>query len=305
MAVPDIQRFPGKTVAMTTFDTSILSLYANVGSPSLNAADSALLGILYGNSSSNSPGTSGQSPVQALLSAQKNETTGVKLTAQQPDVKTAMAAFTKAVNGASNLTAALANPVVLNVLLTANGMSDQIGNTALAVKVLTSNLNDPNSLANVLTDTRWKTLAQTYNLSVNGLSILQNPTTISAIAQGYAQMTWETNQDASTPGISAALTFIQQAASITSIDGVLSNATVRNVVTTALGVPEQIAFQSLNAQEQAISTRLNVKDLQDPTFVQNFAERFLIMNNVNSSSLPSASSTDITALATELATAGG
>jgi hypothetical protein len=265
-----------------------------------------LLNALYGNGTSSSQGTSGLSPVEALLSAQKNETAGVQMTAQQPDVKTALAAFTKAVDSATSLNAALANPAVLNVLLTANGMSDQIGNTALATKVLTSNLNDPNSLANVLTDTRWKTLAQTYNLSVNGLSVLQNPATISAITQGYAQMTWETNQNASTPGISDALTFIQQAGSITSVDGVLSNATVRNVVTTALGVPQQIAFQSLNAQEQAISTRLNVQDLQSPSFVQNFAEQFLIMNNMNSSSSSSsASPTDVTTLAVQLASTGG
>jgi Protein of unknown function (DUF1217) len=290
---------------MTTYDPSILSLFSSITSSSANTADSALLSVLYGNGTSASQGASGQSPVQALLSAQRNETAGVQTTAQQPDVQTAMAAFTKAVTGATSLNAALANPAVLNVLLTANGMSDQIGNTALATKVLTSNLNDPNSLANVLTDTRWQTLAQTYDLSTNGLSVLQNPNTIAAITQGYAQVTWENNQDAATPGISDALAFIQQAGSITSVDGLLSNATVRNVVTTALGVPEQIAFQSINAQEQAISSRLDVNDLQDPTFVQNFAERYLIMNNMNSSSSSSTSSTDITTLATQLAAAGG
>ncbi len=62
----------------------------------------------------------------------------------------------------------------MNVLLTANGMSDQIGYTALATKALTSNLSDPNSLANTLTDTRWKTLAETYNFHANGLSSIQN-----------------------------------------------------------------------------------------------------------------------------------
>lgn len=286
---------------MTTLDSSILSLFTSIGtSSSSNNADAALLTTLYGGGTTTSQGASGQSPVQALLSAQQNQTADVKLTAQQPDVKTTIAAFTKAASGARSLTAALNNPAVLNVLLTANGMSDQIGNTALAVKVLTSNLSDPNSLANVLTDTRWKTLAQTYNLSVNGLKVLQNPSTIAAITQGYAQMTWENDQNASTPGIADALTFIQQAASITSVDGVLSNATVRNVVTTALGVPAQIAFQSINAQEQAISTRFDVKDLQNPAFVQNFAERFLVMNNLNVSSSSSSSSTDITTLATEL-----
>ncbi len=292
---------------MTTLDSSILSLFTNITASSPAAgADAALLNTLYGGGTTGGQGVSGQSPVQALLSAQQNEKAGVALTATQPDVKTAIAAFTKAVNSAPSLTAALNNPAVLNVLLTANGMSDQIGNTALAVQVLTSNLSNANSLANVLTDTRWKTLAQTYNFSVNGLNVLQNPSTVAAITQGYAQMTWENNQNATTPGISNALAFIQQAGSITSVDGLLSNVTVRNVVTTALDVPAQIAFQSLNAQEQAISSKLNVSDLQNPTFVQNFAERFLIMNNLNAGGSTSPSPTNITTLATQLqGTTGG
>jgi hypothetical protein len=72
------------------------------------------------------------------------------------------------VNAARNVTQLLSNPAVTNVLLTANGMSDQIGYTALAIKALTSDLSDPSSLVNTLSDTRWKTLAQTYNFGKRG-----------------------------------------------------------------------------------------------------------------------------------------
>ena len=118
--------------------------------PSSSSSGASLLDALYGIGGSGGP--SGQNPVQALASAEQNETAEVKQTAKQADVKMTMAAFTKAVNGAKSVKALLANPAVMNVLLTANGMSDQIGYTALATKVLTSNLKDPNSLANTLTD---------------------------------------------------------------------------------------------------------------------------------------------------------
>lgn len=279
------------------YDSSLLALYAHIGTSAATDPAATLLGTLYGNGTSGSKAASGQAPVAALLTAQRTEVSGVKLTAQQADVKTAMAAFTKAVGNAKTLSDALKNPAVLNVLLTANGMSDQIGSTALATKVLMSNLSDPASLANVLTDSRWKTLAQTYNFPANGLAALKNPATVAAITQGYAKITWEKAQDAATPGVSAALTFIEQAGTITSVDGILGNTTVRNVVTTAFDVPKQIAFQSLNAQEQAISTRLNVKDLQDPKFVQTLAERFMVMNNMSTGTPSSAAPTNITTLA--------
>jgi hypothetical protein len=258
-------------------------------------AGSSLLDTIYGIGGTSA---SAPNPVQALQSAEQNQTLDVKVTAAQPMVKTAMAAFTQAVNGAKSMTQLIANPAFMNVLLTANNMSDQIGYTALATKALTSNLSDPNSLANVLTDTRWKTLAQTYSFSASGLQSFQNPATIASIANAYATATWQTNQDSVTPGLSNALAFKAQASTITSVDQILGNPNMRTVVTTALGIPEQIAFQSINAQEQAISTRVDITQFQDPKFVESFIQRYLIANAANASS-SSSTTPDLTTLAVQ------
>ena len=220
------------------------------------------------------------------------------MTAAQPMVKATVAAFTQAVNSAKSMTQLLANPQFMNVLLTANGMSDQIGYTALATKTLTSKLSDPSSLVNTLTDTRWKTLAQTYDFSSSGLKSFQNPATIATIANAYATTEWETSEDNVTPGLANALSFKSQASSITSVDQILGNPTMRKVVTVALGIPEQIAFQDLWAQEQAISTRVDIRKFQDPTFVANFTQRYLLNN-------ASASSSSSTGNSTTLASQGG
>ena len=263
--------------------TSLFSASFGSGDPLLNA--------VYGLG-----GTSAVNPVPALLSAEQNQTQDVKLTAAQPDVQHAITAFTQAVTSAKSVTQLLANPAVMNVLLTANGMQDQIGYTALATQALTSNLSDTNSLANQLTDTRWKTLAQTYNFATDGLKAIQNPSAIASIAQAYATATWETSQDSITPGLSNALAFKAQAASMTSVDQILGNPTMRTVVTTALGIPEQIAFQTLNAQETSITTRLDIRQFQDPHFVEAFAERYLI---ANSGSASATSAPDLTTLAVQ------
>ena len=268
-----------------------VSYLTSLFSASFGAGD-AMLDAIYG---IGGPSTT-QNPVQALQSAEQNETQDLKVTAAQPAVQMAIKQFTQAVNSATSVTQLLSNPMVMNVLLTANGMSDQIGYTALATKALTSNLGDPNSLANTLTDTRWKTLAQTYNFAANGLSAIQNPAAIASIAAAYTQSTWETSEDSVTPGLSNALAFKAQASSITSVDQVLSNPTIRTVVTTTLGIPEQIAFQDLGAQELAISSQLNVSQFQDPKFVENFAERYLI---ANSSSASASSTPDLTTLAVQ------
>jgi hypothetical protein len=285
---------------MSGFNPNILTLFQGIGSPSSNSADETLLNTAFGNSSASGAASSGIPPITALQSAQKGETAGVAATEKQASVQTALAAFTKAVDSATSVTQALNNPAVLNVLLTANGLSDQIGNTALAVNVLTSNLSNTNSLANVLTDTRWKALAQTYNLNANGLKALQSTSVQTAIAQGYAQVTWQNDQNAQTPGISNALTFIQQASTITNVDQILGNSTLLNVVETALDIPETIANQDLGTQEQTISAKLDVSQLKDPAFVQRFAEQYIVANNSGTTAL--SGSTDLTTLAVQAET---
>ena len=81
--------------------------------------------------------------------------------------------------------------------------------------------------------------------------------------------------DEQLPGLGTALLFKRTAASLE----VLGSALGREVVTTALGLPKEIALQSLVAQEKAINQRLNVVDLQNPEFVDRLAQRYLIQLN--------------------------
>ncbi len=253
-----------------------------------------LLQTLYGGGQSISTG--GGQPLQALSQAEANQTQDIQTTAAQPDVQRAISQFTTAVGKATSVQQLLSNPAVLQVLLTANGLGDQTQYTALAQKALTSNVNDANSLVNQLSDTRWKTVAQTYDFASKGLSVIQSPQVISTIANAYAEVTWRNSLDATTPGLSNALTFRQEASGITSVDQILGDSVLRTVVTTALGIPEQIAFQPLEAQEKAISSQLNISQFQDPQFVETFAQRYLLGAGQASSA---STTTDLTSLAVQ------
>ncbi len=193
----------------------------------------------------------------------------------------AISAFTAAVNSATSPAELLSNPTVMQVLLTANGLSDQVPYTALATDTLLSNPSDPNSLVNQLTDSRWLPVVETYDFATQGLSVIQDPAVISTITNGYAEYTWLSSLDQVTPGLSNALTFRAQASSITSVDQILGNQTMFDVVTGALGIPEQIVYQPLAAQQQAITSRLDISQLQNPQFVQSFVQRYLIAQQAN------------------------
>ena len=246
-------------------DTS--ALYgSNAGS-----AGSSILSILSG-----AGAASGGNALAALAKAERDKTRDIAQTAKQPQVAREIAVFTKAVANANSPADLLKNPQVLDVLLTANGLGDQAPYAALARKALLSDTTKAGSVANKLSDTRWKTVAKTYDFANKGLSVIQNPKVLATLANGFAEVTWRQSLDAATPGLSNALSFRAAAAGVTSVDQILGDSTLRTVITGALGIPPQIAFQQLGAQEHAISSRLDLSKLKDPKFVEGMAQRYLL-----------------------------
>ena len=237
-----------------------------------SSSSTGLLGALYGTA------TATGDPIAALVGAETNETKDVAATAAQPTVQRDIAAFTKAVQGATSVTALLANPTVLKVLLAANGLGGQEQYPALAQKALTSDPSDTTSLANQLSSTNsaWLATAKIYQFATKGLSVLQQPAVISTVTNAYAEYTWRQGLDQSTPGLSNALTFRSEAGSITSALQILGDPVMRDVVTTALGLPLTIAEQPIEAQEQAITSRMDVTQFQSASFTEQFVRRYLL-----------------------------
>lgn len=262
--------------------SGLVSLFSSIG-----GSTNPVLSALYG-----SGGTRTGNPVQALQTAERNQTQDVAITAAQPAVARDIAAFQKAVTSATSPAQLLANPTVQKVLLTASGMSDQIGFSALIKQALLSDPGNQSSLINQLTDTRWKTVNQTYNFATQGLSVIQTPSVLAKISNDYAQQLWMQSLDATTPGMSNAISFLGTASSIKSVYQILGDPIMRSVVTTTLGIPQQIAFQDLNAQQTAISSRVDISYFKDPNFVNAFTQQYLLAAAGNSSTTGSGTSLD-------------
>jgi hypothetical protein len=241
-----------------------------------------LLSAIYGNSSGTSAAPS-LDPLGDLTRAETNSTKAIAQTAVQPQVAKDIAAFRAAVASAKDPATLLQNPTVLKVLLTANGLGDQVSYTALVQKALLSNTKDTNALAVKLPNTSWKSTASTYDFANKGLAVIQDPDVLNTIADGYAEVLWRQSLDTTTPGLSKALTFRDKASTITSALQILGDATLRSVVLTGLGIPPEIAYQDLPAQELAITNRLDITQFKDPKFVEKFAQRYLIQNNLAAS----------------------
>ncbi len=267
-------------------------------------AVASILSALYSGSSSSLPTTtfvSSGNPITDLKLAQEEQTAGVAKEALQPQIVNAITAFKTAVANSSSIQSALSNPDVQKVLLTANGLTSYIGETALVQKVLLSDPKDTTSLVNQMANATWLNTVNTYNFSQNGLAELKNPKTIATLANTYAEMQWRQGLNQATPGLSNALTFLSQASAITSVSDIYDNLTNFDVVTTALGIPTSTAFQDASAQQTAIASRLDISKLQDRSYVTNITDQYLLTMQENSQA-NSGSGTDLTTLAVQ---AGG
>lgn len=246
--------------------------------PLTGSTSGDILDALYGS------GAVDMNPLQSLQTAEAGKTADISRTAADPQVKRDLDAFSAAVAKAKTPADLLSNPVVLKVLLTANGLGDQADYTALARKALLSDPAISTSLVSRLTDTRWKPVAATYRFATKGLTVLHATGVLPTLKRAYAEVLWRQSLDTATPGLSNAISFRERASTITSVDQILGDPTLRTVVTTALGIPQEIAFQDLGAQEKSISSRLDISKFKDRHFVDGLTQRYLLAAQGTSSS---------------------
>jgi Protein of unknown function (DUF1217) len=239
--------------------------------------ETAMLNALFSNGNAGpSTAVSTGNPLTDLKLAQKNQTADVAAEAKVPQVARAITAFTTAVNSATSIQQALQNPAVMQVLLTASNLSLYINEPAVAQKALLSDPNDPNSLVNKLGNTTLLNTTKSFDFATKGLGALKNSSVMASLTQGYAEVMWRQSLDQATPGLANALTFLTQASSIKTVDDILGDSTNRAVVLGALGIPEQIAFQDLTAQEQAVSSRVTIAHFQNMTYVTILTDQYLL-----------------------------
>jgi hypothetical protein len=224
---------------------------------------------------------SGMSPKVAIEQAAKNEAKQRKQIAEQPMTEKDIARYTKVVKKAKTIDDVLNDPIARKVFLKANGLGQYQDAVGLAKKALASDPTDSSSVAQKLSSIQggWLDVVLKYNFELFGVGKLQTSDALKEVTNNYVGELRLDMLDQQMPGLGTAILFKQIATKLDSPIKVLGSGIGREVVTTALGLPKQLAVQSLNAQEKALTQRIDVKKFKDPDFVDRIAQRYLIMLN--------------------------
>lgn len=238
--------------------------------------------ILTSKGGSSGGGLSNVGSIRAALdNADKNEARQRAQIAKDPIVKKDLARYAKVVKEAKTLDELLDDPVARRVFLKANGLGDQADAVALAKKALSSDLGDGSSLAYRLSGVNgnWLATAKQYDFHTFGIGLLKTNIATEEVAKNYIGEKRLDMLDEQLPGLGSAILFKSIAADLDTPIKILGSALGREVITTALGLPRQMAIQSLEAQSAAILQRLDPKKLKKPEFVDQLVQRYLIQLN--------------------------
>jgi hypothetical protein len=206
--------------------------------------------------------------------------------ARDPQITRRLEQFTRALEKAPDLKAALRDPRVLGVVLPALGLADGVSQPGLALRALTADPKDKEGLLARLPDRRWKSAAEALNLAERGIAALRDPKVQARLAEGLRRVTWQGELDAGQPGLSDAMLFRERAASAKTAYDVLGDPVLRRVVTGALGLPQQMAVQPVETQARAIASRVDIAKLQNPREVAKLAERYVVATAGSGSAAP-------------------
>lgn len=210
------------------------------------------------------------------LSRAGEETRALDRLGREPAQQRAMDQFRRAVERAPDARAALRDPRVLQVLATALGLPDMVQQPGLAQRALLADPTQTDALVNRLRDSRWKAGAEALRLDQRGIAALRDPAVQARLQEGLLRARWRQELEGAQPGLGDAQLFRDTAASADGAFAVLGNPILRRVVTGALGLPKELAIQSVETQARALEARLDLDKLKDPKEVQRLAERYLV-----------------------------
>jgi len=217
----------------------------------------------------------------ALDNAEKFEARQLAQAAKDPQVQREMARYEKVLKSAKSLDDVLDDPVARRVFMTANGLKGYVDYIGMAKKVLASDPFDKASQAAKLqaVEGAWLDTVRKYPVGRTGLSVLTAPAAIAEVRNNYIAEKRLDALDQQMPGLGSAILFKQGAPKLKNAVEVLGSGLGRDVITTAFGIPKQIAVQSIEAQARIISQRIDIAKLQKESYVDAIAQRYLLVLN--------------------------
>ncbi|WP_420403851.1 DUF1217 domain-containing protein [Nisaea sp.] len=218
---------------------------------------SVALAILGGSASSSFPTTA----VAAFAKYKKDPVAARTEFYNRADVQKSITNFQASSEKLTKLDDLLKDRATLEFVLTAFGLESEIGNPGKLKAIFNSDNDDPNSYANRLADPRYAELAKFFNVGKEGVSKFKSEEAQTEVIDKYLTNAFEISLGNENPAAREAVYFLRRINEVDSSVEILGDIALRSIVTTALGLPPQIANQSVLRQEALLDAKLDFDKL--------------------------------------------
>lgn len=178
---------------------------------------------------------------------------------------------------------------VFNYAMRAYGLDDLAYAKGFMRKALEGGVDDSDSFANRLADTRIRDFVADFNFERYGATTTTFGRTQQGTVDKYMRQQVETTAGQSNEAIRLAMYFERKAPDVKSAYGILADKALLKVAMTALNLPTAFSAYDIDKQASIITARLKVDDFKDPAKLKTFIERFATMWDLNSSAAASPS----------------
>jgi hypothetical protein len=203
---------------------------------------------------------------------------------QRTDIQSDVSYFEENIGSITSVDDLFADQRLLTFILKAYDMESEAQYPGKIRKILESDLTDEDSLANRFSDPRYLSMAQDLDLFASGVSKLTSDTAIESIVEKFEQTSYEKHLDEQAPGVRVAIEFKRRLENVTTTLQLLGDSVLREVITKANYIPDEIAYQETESQVTAVEKKVNIDDLKnDPDQVEKLVLRYLSIKDTASS----------------------
>lgn len=205
----------------------------------------------------------GVSALSAFQSLEKNRDLYVSRFKNSASFQKDIEYFKTKVAKAQTVDDFLNDPKLLTFAATAFGLEADLKYPARLKKVLKESLTKEDALAKKLIDPRYAEMAKFFSFGDIGLTKVKVSVTQQELIDKYTTAAFEKAQGKTNPALRDALYFERKAGNVTNAYDILGDNVLRAVVTYALGLPPEIARQSVEKQAALITAKLDITKLQN------------------------------------------
>jgi hypothetical protein len=207
-------------------------------------------------------------------------------TAKRPQAARETAYYLANIEKVKSIDDFMADGRLYSYAMKAFGLQDMAYAKAFIRKALAEGVDNKDSFANKLADSRYADLVETFNFARHGAATTIFDRTRQGTVDRYLRQTLEEDAGSRNEGVRLALYFERKASEITSPFGILADPAILKVVQTALGLPASMSLQDIDKQAKLITDRLDIEDLRDPVKVKSLLNRFTALWELQNPTTP-------------------